>query len=199
MTRRSRWSLLVLQGCCLLAGMALLSRPVYRWAAWEWSQHRASKRWADTRVNPHASFTPGAPAFWLRIPQQGFSDLVLYQDTEENLDRHACVAQESPLVILGHRDTHFRKLIHVGMADLLELETPYGRIRRFQVSEIEVLPAEQAPGRIEDHRNPESLVLMTCYPFQYIGAAPDRYLVWANPIPCQSNASESRARSPRML
>jgi sortase A len=124
----------------------------------------------------------GAPVIWLRIPGCGIDELVLYQDTLENLNRHPSLAQKSPMVILGHRDTHFRKLQHIQLHDSFDLESRDGDLRTYRVSEIEILPAEQMSKRIENHRDPTSLVLVTCHPFTYLGPAPNRLIVWAQPI-----------------
>lgn len=43
------------------------------------------------------------------------------------------------------------------------------------------------PTVILGHLDAQSLVLFTCYPFHYIGPAPDRYLVWARPIGTESS------------
>jgi sortase A len=86
------------------------------------------------------------------------------------------------MVILGHRDTHFRTLQALKPSDLLELEDRNGQRRQYRVSEIEILQEEKVPERIQEHREKSSMLLMTCYPFQYIGPAPRRYLVWTNPV-----------------
>jgi sortase A len=108
--------------------------------------------------------------------------MVLNDDSSANLDRHACLVKGTPPVILGHRDTHFRSLRRIGMNDRLEIQRPDGRKRQYRVTEIEILPADRANQRLHEHRDADSLVLMTCHPFRYIGAAPDRFLVWVRPV-----------------
>ena len=176
-------SLLLVQCCCLLGGGILLAKPIYRWGRRELSQQRATALWKQTQASPALRRGSGAPALWLRIPGCAIDDLVVYEDTKENLDRHPSVAWERPTVILGHRDTHFRKLQQIRVHDNFEVELPDGGLKRYRVAEIEIIPAEMMPNRIEEHRNRESLLLITCHPFSYIGPAPNRFIVWAQPVP----------------
>ena len=136
---------------------------------------------------PPIHLASGDPVHWLRLPEQHFDGLVILEDTSANLHRHVCLAQESPRVILGHRDTHFQELKHLEVNDTIELQNPDGTWHSYKVTEIEVLPAEDVDQRINEHRDPQSLLLMTCYPFHYIGPAPDRFVVWTHPVSSQTS------------
>jgi LPXTG-site transpeptidase (sortase) family protein len=173
--------LFLLQCCCLIGSGILLAKPIYRWGRREISQQKATALWQHTQASPPVHKGSGAPALWLRIPSCTIDDLVLYEDTRENLDRHPCIAQESPTVILGHRDTHFRKLHQIQLFDTFDVEHPDGSLQMYRVTEIEILPAEDMPTRVAAHRNAESLLLVTCHPFNYFGPAPNRFMVWAQP------------------
>jgi LPXTG-site transpeptidase (sortase) family protein len=174
-------SFLIMQCLCLLASGILLVKPVYRWGRRQISHHQAAQQWEQARQIPSATGGNGQPALWLHMETTGFSDLVLIGDAEENLDRHASIAHTHPTVILGHRDSHFRRLKDLEIQDQIQAEHPDGTVQTYQVTETEILPAENVHRRILEHRDPDSLVLITCYPFHYIGPAPDRYLVWARP------------------
>lgn len=76
--------------------------------------------------------------------------------------------------IAGHRDTHFRVLAEIQPDDVIELATAQGRYRYrvdwarvVEADEVEVLAPTEGP----------ALTLVTCYPFRYIGSAPQRYIV----------------------
>lgn len=81
--------------------------------------------------------------------------------------------------IAAHRDTYFRPLRVIHPNDLITLKTPAGT-SRFAVTKTEIVqPADVAvlagaPGR--------DLTLVTCYPFYYIGNAPQRFIVHAQKI-----------------
>jgi sortase A len=81
--------------------------------------------------------------------------------------------------IAAHRDTYFRSLGVIHPNDVITLRTPAGT-SRFAVTKTEIVqPLDvgviaQAPGR--------DLTLVTCYPFSYIGNAPQRFIVHAQKI-----------------
>ena len=79
-------------------------------------------------------------------------------------------------VIAGHRDTHFRSLEGIQKGDEVELETKYGRFR-YQVRSMEIV----SPTNVSSLSPTQDAVLhlITCYPFQYVGHAPQRMVIEA--------------------
>jgi len=78
--------------------------------------------------------------------------------------------------IAGHRDTFFRPLKDVRVGDDIVLLTP-GAITTYKVEWAEVMgAADAAPLGATDY---PALTLVTCYPFYYVGSAPDRFVVRA--------------------
>jgi sortase A len=78
--------------------------------------------------------------------------------------------------IAGHRDGFFRGLKDIGPDDVIEVETLRGKElyrveRTWVVSPEDVSVLDATPAR--------SLTLVTCYPFYYVGPAPQRYIVRA--------------------
>jgi sortase A len=78
--------------------------------------------------------------------------------------------------LAGHRDTFFRKLRDINPDDEIRVTTKEGVFRYFvqrtnivQPSDVWVLDATGYP----------ALTLVTCYPFTYIGSAPQRFIVRA--------------------
>jgi sortase A len=78
--------------------------------------------------------------------------------------------------LAGHRDTFFRALRNIRADDTIELETTAGTYRYVVKSTRIVTPRDvsvlQASGG-------ETLTLVTCYPFYYVGSAPKRFIVHA--------------------
>jgi sortase A len=76
----------------------------------------------------------------------------------------------------GHRDTFFRKLGKLRTGDAIWLTTPDGRyeyrVESFRTAYPDEAIVLQAVGR-------PTLTLITCYPFYYVGPAPQRYVVHA--------------------
>jgi LPXTG-site transpeptidase (sortase) family protein len=174
--------LLLLQGGLLLGGGGVAARPAYRWGVRQVSRLRARTEWQRHCHAGVPSDRSGRPALWLRIPSCDIDDLVLSDDTTANLARHACLVRGAPPVILGHRDTHFRRLRRIAVNDPLAVQQRDGTERRYRVTEIEILPVDRANRRLHEHRDPECMVLMTCHPFNAIGPAPNRMLVWVRPV-----------------
>ena len=82
-------------------------------------------------------------------------------------------------VITAHRDSHFRHLGWLRKGHRIELETPAGETLYRVVSREIVKP--DAVRVLQPTKSPR-LTLITCYPFNYIGAAPERLVVVAEPV-----------------
>jgi sortase A len=88
--------------------------------------------------------------------------------------------QPGNVAVAGHRDTLFRDLRWVHKYDLIRFETPSSGSYLYQVSSVEIVdPTDVSVLRAS--RNSE-LTLVTCYPFNYIGSAPKRYIVKAREV-----------------
>jgi sortase A len=92
----------------------------------------------------------------------------------------ALPGQPGNIGVAGHRDTLFRSLRNVAANDEITFETPRAtyvyRVKTTQIvkpDDVQVLD----PGPIRE------LTLVTCYPFEYVGSAPDRFIVKAQLIP----------------
>jgi sortase A len=79
-------------------------------------------------------------------------------------------------IIAGHRDTHFRVLKDIRDGDDIVLETVAGQYL-YRVHLTKVIPPTDT-AVLESTQTPQ-LSLITCYPFYYIGSAPERFLVKA--------------------
>jgi sortase A len=81
--------------------------------------------------------------------------------------------------IAAHRDTYFRPLRLIRVNDVIAVKTPAGE-SRYAVTEMKIVrPSDigvlaRAPGR--------DLTLVTCYPFYYVGSAPERFIVHARKV-----------------
>ena len=87
------------------------------------------------------------------------------------------VGQSGNIGIAGHRDGFFRGLKDVVVGDTMELQTAVARqtyvidsIKTVSPDDVSVLKNGPTPG----------LTLVTCYPFYFIGSAPQRYIVHAS-------------------
>lgn len=79
-------------------------------------------------------------------------------------------------VLAGHRDTVFRNLGELVAGDLIELESMDGTFT-YEVTGSTIVDGNER-GAIKPS-DKAILTLITCYPFSYVGSAPDRYLLSA--------------------
>jgi sortase A len=78
--------------------------------------------------------------------------------------------------IAGHRDGFFRALKDISFGDTIELSTLDGTAV-YAVDEFEIVSPERVD--VLRPRNVPSLTLVTCYPFYFIGDAPQRFILYA--------------------
>jgi sortase A len=147
-----------------------------------WAQTVETRRsvkawaWADTW-----------PVARLSFPRLGRSAIVLEQAGGEALAFGPAHVAATPLpgengtsVIAGHRDTHFDFIKDLKPGDEIDLTTRAGTTVAFRMAGSSVVHA-QASG-IDPIGSTPRLALVTCYPFDAIGQAPLRYVVFAEEV-----------------
>lgn len=151
------------------------------------SDHAETISWAPGRVAAYRKAlhvaTP-APGAVLRIPSAAMEVPVLEGTTDLVLNRgagHISGTDEfgggGNIVLAGHRDGFFRHLKNVSVGDRIEVAHP-GATDVYRVDSLRVVDKHDVSAlRSSDHA---VLTLVTCYPFFYLGAAPQRYIVRAS-------------------
>ena len=79
--------------------------------------------------------------------------------------------------IAGHRDTFFRALKDIRHDDEIDVSTARG-LSHYQVDWTKVVRPDDLT--VLEPSNGTALTLVTCYPFHYLGTAPDRFIVRAH-------------------
>jgi sortase A len=82
--------------------------------------------------------------------------------------------------VAGHRDTLFRGLGEINKDDLILFETLVGNYV-YKVENTEIVKPQNV--RVLNAREYPELTLVTCYPFYYVGSAPERFIVRARQVP----------------
>ena len=85
--------------------------------------------------------------------------------------------EEDNCVLSGHRTTVFARLGELEAGDQLIVQTSTGTYT-YQVMGIRIVHKDDRTVIV--HTDHAVLTLTTCYPFHYIGSAPDRYIVSAD-------------------
>jgi len=122
----------------------------------------------------------------MEIPRLGVS-VIVAEGTDERTLRRAgghiagtsFPGQRGNIGIAGHRDTLFRPLRNIRQNDLITVTTLAGEYRYRVLSTEIVSPSSVAVLESDGH---EILTLVTCYPFYFVGPAPDRFVVRAERI-----------------
>ncbi len=117
------------------------------------------------------------PALHLEVPVLEGTDEVTLNRGVGRIAGTSRPGQGGNIGIAGHRDGFFRKLKDIRTGDAIELVT-ISRTDVFVVDQIRITrPADVSVLR---PRVKDSLTLVTCYPFYFVGPAPSRYIVEAS-------------------
>jgi sortase A len=87
--------------------------------------------------------------------------------------------EEDNSVLSGHRDTVFRKMGEVEKGDLLFVNTSAGEFT-YKVKRVRIVDKNDRTVIVPKPR--ATLTVSTCYPFNFIGASPERYILVADLI-----------------
>jgi sortase A len=117
------------------------------------------------------------------IPRLGLMVMVAQGDSAQILERAvghlpgtALPGAIGNVALAGHRDTFFRPLKDVRVGDAITLKTPDGDFEYLVESTSIVRPTDV---QVLAPTGGRTLTLITCFPFYYIGAAPNRFIVRA--------------------
>lgn len=142
----------------------------------------ATQGWAPAPAIAHPIHR-GDPVGELDIPRLHLSIIIFEGDDARilklgggHIPGTALPPLNGNIGIAAHRDTFFRPLRGIHQNDEITLRTPAGTFQ-YRVTQTEIVPPSNmhvlapAPGR--------DLTLVTCYPFHYVGNAPQRFIVHA--------------------
>jgi sortase A len=88
--------------------------------------------------------------------------------------------EHGQIVLSGHRDTVFRRTGELKKGDRLNVILSYGTFS-YKIRHTKIVSRDDTSVITLQHER-EELILTTCYPFSYIGNAPKRYIIYADPV-----------------
>jgi sortase A len=197
---RRAGSALVIAGAALLA--VYLVPTVYgaamsRLAVAEFRAANASHRdWDSARIRAYqrslsVKFAP--PEAVLRIPRLGLEVPVLEGNDDLTMNRAAghipgtaLPGQPGNVAIAGHRDGFFRPLKDIAAGDRIDLDRPGGQVDHYTVQDLRIVQPSDTSA-LQPTAGP-ALTLVTCYPFHFVGSAPQRFVVRATLVSTSSSA-----------
>jgi sortase A len=119
----------------------------------------------------------------LYIPKLN-STLPIYEGTDEeeleqgvgHYSNSVLPGEKDNCIVAGHRDTVFRNLGEVGEGDRLIVRTSKGEFE-YIVHKVRIVDKEDRTVIVPKPK--ATLTLSTCYPFRYVGSAPERFILIA--------------------
>lgn len=154
-------------------------------------------QWSKQRIQVYRKSVvsySGAPLAILEIPKIHLEVPVL--DGTDDLTLNRAVGRiagtawppgQGNIGIAGHRDGFFRGLKNLKVGDTIELRTLSGA-RTYVVDRIQIVDPHDV--QVLQTGSVPSLTLVTCYPFYFIGSAPQRYIVSAS-LPQKQNPDQA--------
>ena len=130
------------------------------------------------------------PSLKIEVPVfDGTDDLTLNRGVGRSIGT-ARVGTPGNTALAGHRDGFFRPLKDISVGAHLELVTP-DRTIHYQVAKTEIVSPDDV-SVVADQGSP-ALTLVTCFPFYFVGDAPQRFIVQAKATDFYGPATERSA------
>ena len=180
-------SIKVLTFLLLVAGSLLVGDSLIFYAKGYFGQELLRIAWDKSKKSgKHTrawSWSETYPIGKLIIPKINFDKIIIEGEKDGSMDYGSSHLSDTVLpgevgncVIAGHRDTFFRRLGELTRGDRLYLE---GKKTRgwYKVVLIEICD----PNDVQwiEPMPIRALTLVTCYPFDFLGSAPKRYVIQA--------------------
>jgi sortase A len=180
--RALRWA----QAAFFAVALALLGyRGYVAVDAWNY-QRTALREFARPAAPAVREASADAPLGRIDVPRLGISTAIFEGTGGLTLRRGAghipgtaLPGEPGNAAISAHRDTFFRPLRNIRRNDTISVTTLAGQYDYRVLSTRIVGPADVS---VLDPGDGEALTLVTCYPFYFIGPAPNRFIVRAERI-----------------
>ena len=153
-----------------------------------------------SKVHAPSASTTAAPAAGtllgrLEAPSVRMSTAVLEGSDDATLSRGAGHIEDTPfpgqagnIGIAGHRDTVFRPLRNIHVGDPLDL-TAADRVFRYRITKTLIVGPDDV--YVLDPTDRPTMTLVTCYPFEFVGHAPRRFIVQAELVGEEARAGQA--------
>jgi len=185
-----------LEVCFWAMGCLALGYCAFLWGRAQYDQ--AQGKWALEHTLPGDPVTVAGPSRRapysaegslvgrIDIPRLDLSAVVFEGTSDDTLARgvghlrgSAGPGESGNLVLAGHRDTFFRELRSIRQGDQVTILGPHGEFE-YQVESTTIVEPDQT--EVLKPGDGATLTLITCYPFRYIGNAPERFIVRATKV-----------------
>ena len=199
-SRHKKKSLLITAVCFLTLGFYFTTTNAYTllkgYALYKWNESDTTEATAKLAEPKTKANSPDGLELYEERPETGDlmgelyipkieATLPIYHGTDEDeLEKgvghyagSVLPGEKDKSVLSGHRDTTFRALGEVGEGDLLIAKTEAGTFT-YKVRKVRIVDADDRTVIVPKPK--ATLTVTTCYPFSYIGSAPERYVLVAD-------------------
>ncbi|PRS37763.1 class D sortase [Bacillus sp. RJGP41] len=199
-SRHKKKSLLITAVCFLILGFYFTTTNAYTllkgYALYKWNESDTTEATAKLPEPKTKANNPDSIELYEERPETGDlmgelyipkieATLPIYHGTDEDeLEKgvghyagSVLPGEKDNSVLSGHRDTIFRDLGEVGEGDLLIAKTEAGTFT-YKVRKVRIVDADDRTVIVPKPK--ATLTVTTCYPFSYIGSAPERYVLVAD-------------------
>jgi sortase A len=154
-------------------------------------------------ASAHARPAPAVGTWLARLeaPSVHLAATVLEGTDDGTLSRGAGHIEDTPfpgergnIGIAGHRDTVFRPLRNIKVGDPMDLATA-DRVYHYRITRTLIVMPDDV--YVLDPTPQPTLTLVTCFPFEYIGHAPKRFIVQAQLVGEEAGAAGPTGRAGR--
>ncbi|PAD77401.1 class D sortase [Paenibacillus campinasensis] len=122
----------------------------------------------------------------LYVPQLDVELPIVEGTDDEMLERGvghytstALPSDNEQILLSGHRDTVFRDFDQLSVGDRFVVKLPYG-VFEYEIQSTDIVDKDDTT--VIRPMGTEVLVVSTCYPFRYLGNAPERFIFYAYPV-----------------
>ncbi|MGD0964576.1 MAG: class D sortase [Candidatus Acidiferrales bacterium] len=185
---RKAWTLILRAGyyLFLMAGILVLVYTAYTIAdahAYQAVEKAKFENVKGSKRDAPPQVVQGDVIGELEVPRLGLQTIVVQGDSAQILRRAvghivetALPGQQGNVTLAGHRDSFFRPLRNIRPGDTITLKTLDGDFQ-YQVEFTVVVPPSDM--EVLQPSGERTLTLITCFPFYYVGSAPNRFVVRA--------------------
>lgn len=145
-----------------------------------------SKFEKTTKSEARGPIADGGAIGEVEVPRLGLKVIFVQGDSQRILRRAvghmsetAMPGEKGNVVLTAHRDSFFRPLRNIQSGDTIKIETLDEEFE-YQVVSTEVVSPTDI--RVLQPSSDNTLTLITCFPFYYVGPAPKRFIVHARQI-----------------
>jgi sortase A len=182
-----------MERCLWAVGFVALGVSLAVWGNSQWQQAKGRQELDrlivvqdPLRAAEHARLDRGDLIGRIEIPRLQISTIIfegtdgsILRDGAGHLSGSALPDQEGNVVLAAHRDSFFRPLRNIQKQDAIQVITPSGT-KNYRVDSIEIVNPDRTD--VAAPTRSSTLTLITCYPFDWWGHAPQRFVVRARQV-----------------